>query len=96
MKKSFNAILAFLIFGCMGLYSQTIPTAWNLDTQGDYSLTEWAATNAAGTYPASMRFHLMAVKDPSITFEGTSDYTEAYNLTAMAKVYGLGENGIAF
>lgn len=96
MKKSFNAILAFLIFGCMGLYSQTIPTAWNLDTQGDYSLTEWAATNAAGTYPASMRFHFMAVKDPSITVEGTSDYTEAYNLTAMAKVYGLGENGIAF
>ena len=59
-------------------------------------MTEWAATNAAGTYPASMRFHFMAVKDPSITVEGTSDYTEAYNLTAMAKVYGLGENGIAF
>lgn len=63
---------------------------------GDYSFTQWAATEPAGTYPPNMIFHRFNAQDPLITAQDTSNYTLAYNLTGGTRINGLGTDGISF
>ncbi len=63
---------------------------------GDYSFTQWAATEPAGTYPPNMIFHRFDAQDPLITAQDTTDYTLAYNLTSGTRINGLGADGISF
>src|SRR5690606_19280196 len=64
---------------------------------GDYTFSAWAPTQAAGTYPAAMRFHRSAgTQDPPPTDAFAADYTAAYNLTAGTRVTGLGADGVGF
>lgn len=74
---------------------QSNPTPFDLSS-GDYSFTEWAATNPAGTYPPNMIFHRSNVQDPQLADEMVADYTGAYNLTSGTRINGLGTNGFAF
>lgn len=65
----------------------------------DYSFSEWTSTEAAGTYPASMRFQWST--DPGLvgfdrTLEGTSDYNCGYDLISRSRINGLGANGFSF
>ncbi|MCX6154900.1 MAG: immunoglobulin domain-containing protein [Candidatus Kapabacteria bacterium] len=77
-------------------YAQTSPAAYNL-AGGDYSLTAWDATfNPAGTYPPSMRFHVMNTLDPTLTYNTTGDYVAAYNLSSATRIKGLGTSGFSF
>jgi hypothetical protein len=77
------------------LLGQTNPTPFDLSS-GNYSLTEWAATNPAGTYPPNMVFHRSNVQDPQLGDEMVADYTGAYNLTSGTRINGLGTDGFSF
>ncbi len=74
---------------------QSNPTPFPLSS-GDYSFTEWAATNPAGTYPPNMIFHRSNVQDPQLADEMVADYTGAYNLTSGTRINGLGVDGFSF
>lgn len=62
---------------------------------GNYTFTEWANTNAAGTYPANMIFQKTATQDPGYLVEPTVNYTAAYNLSSGARFIGKGNDGIS-
>ncbi|MCX7744202.1 MAG: T9SS type A sorting domain-containing protein [Flavobacteriales bacterium] len=72
-----------------------IPTLHVL-CSGDYSFTQWAATEPAGTYPSNMIFHRFNAQDPLITAQDTANYSLAYNLTGGTRINGLGTDGISF
>lgn len=72
-----------------------IPTLHDL-CGGDYSFTQWAATEPAGTYPSNMIFHRFNAQDPLITAQDTANFTAAYNLTSGTRLNGLGTDGISF
>lgn len=73
----------------------TLPATHAL-CSGPYIFNEWAATEAAGTYPANMMFHRFNAQDPSITANDTANYTGAYNATSGTRINGLGVDGISF
>jgi hypothetical protein len=73
----------------------TLPATYAL-CAGPYVFNEWAATEAAGTYPANMMFHRFNAQDPSLTASDTANYTGAYNATSGTRINGLGIDGIAF
>jgi hypothetical protein len=74
--------------------AQTIPAAFDLST-GNYTLTEWADTNAAGTYPANMAFHTDTVLEAPV-FNALNDWTCPYNLIFRARINGENSGGISF
>ncbi|MFM8770422.1 MAG: hypothetical protein ACKOE4_00150, partial [Candidatus Kapaibacterium sp.] len=75
---------------------QTQPlTTWSLSS-GNYTLTDWLNTNAAGTYPTAMMFHMVDAIDAPSDALPTSDWNCAYNLTSGARINGLGTGGLAF
>jgi hypothetical protein len=63
---------------------------------GNYSFNQWAASNAAATYPSSMSFHTTSTMDPNATVSMNGTYTAAYNLTGGSRINGIGADGIAF
>lgn len=73
----------------------TLPATYAL-CAGSYIFNEWAATEAAGTYPANMIFHRFNAQDPSLTASDTANYTGAYNATSGTRINGLGVDGISF
>jgi hypothetical protein len=73
----------------------TLPAPFAL-CSGNYAFDSWAATNAAGTYPANMIFHSTTTADPGINAAFIQDYTAAYNLTSGSRINGLGNNGVEF
>ncbi|MBU3742858.1 MAG: immunoglobulin domain-containing protein, partial [Candidatus Kapabacteria bacterium] len=81
-------------------FAQSNPTPWNLATQGNYSFTQWDATQAALTYPSSMVFHVFS--EPWEPFAGTldlspsGDWIAAYNVTGSSRINGEGVNGVSF
>lgn len=91
-------LLLFCLMMCFGWtasYSQSLPSPFNL-ASGPYSFTEWANTNAAGTYPPNMIFHRYSVTDGILSSPEALDYILAYNLTGGIRVNGLGVNGVEF
>jgi hypothetical protein len=90
-----------VIFSFLGLMSvafviaQTNPVPFDLSI-GNYSFTQWNATEPAGTYPNNMVFHRTSTQDPTLSSPTTGDYTGAYNLTSGTRMIGLGTNGVAF
>ncbi len=99
-KKTLSFLFVFLfISGSLLIAQPTYPTPFDLSS-GDYSLTEWAATNAAGTYPPNMIFHNATMAstgtDPDLAYEMTGNYTAAYNLTSGTRVNGKGTAGFSF
>ncbi len=96
MKRLFIFFALFLTFLLnVNLLSQTYPNPFDLSS-GNYSLTEWASTNTAGTYPPNMIFHRASVQDPTLSAEMTTNYTSAYNLTSGTRINGLGADGFSF
>lgn len=93
MQLLWTGIL-LLVLGREAL-TQSDPTPFDLSS-GDYSFTEWAATNPAGTYPPNMIFHRSNVQDPQLADPMTTDYTGAYNLTSGTRINGLGVDGFSF
>ncbi len=98
-KTLFILFLMLLISGSSLIAQPTYPTPFDLSS-GNYSLTEWAATNAAGTYPPNMIFHNVTVPstgtDPDLAYEMTGNYTGAYNLTSGTRINGKGTAGFSF
>jgi hypothetical protein len=88
--------IAFMLAVLPALAQLSNPTPFDLST-GNYLFNTWAATNAAGTYPANMIFHRHTSNDPRLADEVTIDYTLAYNLTSGPRINGLGaDSGLAF
>lgn len=74
----------------------TMPSAFDLSV-GNYSFTNWNASSAAGTYPASMRFYFISnTGDPSVSDTIIEDYTGAYNITSATRIKGVGSDGFSF
>ncbi len=95
MKKLFLSFIFLFLFTNF-LFSQiTFPTPFDLSTS-NYQLTEWSASNPAGTYPTSMIFHRTSTQDPFLATEMTTNYTAAYNLTSGSRINGLGTDGFSF
>ncbi|MCX7909925.1 MAG: T9SS type A sorting domain-containing protein [Ignavibacteria bacterium] len=95
MKKIIFISILFLTFIYFTNAQLTYPTPFDLST-GNYSFTEWSATNPAGTYPTSMIFHRTSTQDPLLLTEMTTNYTGAYNLTSGSRINGLGTDGVSF
>ncbi|MEY3313247.1 MAG: hypothetical protein RLZZ578_767 [Bacteroidota bacterium] len=93
--KRLLLLCLLMCFGWTASYSQSLPSPFNLSS-GPYSFTEWANTNAAGTYPPNMIFHRYSVTDGILTSSEALDYILAYNAPSGIKINGLGANGIEF
>ncbi|MBK9247794.1 MAG: immunoglobulin domain-containing protein [Ignavibacteria bacterium] len=86
--RFFAVILLFCIAGTLDTFAQSNPSsAFDLST-GNYSMTSFPATSAAGTYPPNMIFHYSATLDPDINAAMTGDWTAAYNLTSASRFVG--------
>lgn len=80
------------------IFAQSNPTPFDLST-GDYSLTSWDATNAPGSYPPNMIFHVFNRTDNNLQPDNAQvigNYTGAYNSTSGTRINGLGVDGFAF
>lgn len=89
---------AVATFCIVAASAQTNPTPYSLSS-GDYSLSAWDATNAAGTYPPNMAFHVFNRADNNLqpdTAQVIGNYTGAYNGTSGTRINGLGVDGFAF
>jgi hypothetical protein len=97
MKKItlFTTLIVALFAYSLKSYGQTLPGVFDLSS-GDYSLTSWAASSPAGTYPSNMFFHRSGTQDPGLLVEMTTDYTAAYNLTTGARINGMEADGFTF
>lgn len=74
-----------------------LPEIFDLSA-GDYELNAWDASNNAGSYPESMRFHFS--NNPTgegfnATSEGTGLYDCGYDLMGRPRFNGLGEDGFS-
>lgn len=78
--------------------SQSNPTPFNLEVNGTYTFTNWAATSSAGTYPNNMIFHTLAnVNSTLATATASSNVAGVYNNTgATTRMNGLDVGGFSF
>ncbi|MFM9984891.1 MAG: T9SS type A sorting domain-containing protein [Flavobacteriales bacterium] len=84
-----------LMFGVgQSAFAQTTPAVYN-SWPASYSLTSWASTNTAGTYPANMRFWRTGTQDPGL-IAPTTDYVGAYNGTSGTRMNGRDASGFSF
>ncbi len=98
MNVRYLFFVACLFIATTATRAQTNPTPFDLST-GDYSLSAWDATNAAGTYPPNMAFHIFNRADNNLqpdTAQVIGNYTGAYNGTSGTRMNGLGVDGFAF
>lgn len=93
MKRVFTSLCLLLVMHQM--QAQTIPAPFDLST-GNYTLTEWADTNAAGTYPPNMVFHITSNSSDTLGFNATGNWICAYNLSARSRIMGRNLDGIGF
>ncbi len=84
------------------LFAQTNPSPFDLSS-GNYSFSQWDATNAAGTFPPSMRLHMysttstLTVVEPLVlNYEMNSDWDAAYNIASGARFIGSGVDGLSY
>lgn len=102
MKSLRFYVLALLAMSLVTISSnaQTYPSPFPL-TSGNYTFTQWDNTNAARTYPTSMRFHTLSMTslvdaNLGLSFEPNSDWDTVYNRTSGARVNGRGTLGFSF
>ncbi|MGC8866527.1 MAG: hemoblobin-interacting domain-containing protein, partial [Bacteroidales bacterium] len=101
ISKKYGLILS-LIFSFVPLSKEllaqaSLPVPLVQLSNGDYTFTEWANTNAAGTYPASMIFHYVPTNQTAPFYtEGNLNYDCGYNKTSRPRINGLGANGFSF
>jgi hypothetical protein len=80
-------------------FAQTNPTAHDL-ASGNYSLTSWASTEPALSYPPSMRFHTFLERLEGFGNDAESqpagDWLGVYSLTSGTRIQGQGTNGFSF
>lgn len=95
MKKfTFSVLIAFLLsYTAIG---QTYPTPYNLASLGNYSMTDWASTSTAGTYPTSMVFHKLSQVNPNLSSTEVGNITGSYSLSTKTRMNGLGAGGFSF
>jgi hypothetical protein len=73
----------------------SVPNSYHLSNCG-YEFLEWNPLNAAGTYPANMKFVYMLDLDPTLTSNIDNWTTGAYNHTSKTRINGLNSSGISF
>jgi hypothetical protein len=93
MRKA--ALIAFFISSVIVAFSQTAPSLYN-GWPANFSFTEWAATEPAGTYPANMIFWRTGTQDPSLASTPASNFTAAYNGGSGSRLNGRGTGGVSF
>jgi hypothetical protein len=102
MKHTYlrSAVLCLgMLLAAYTMFAQTYPTPWDLSS-GNYSITSWANSSTAGTYPASMVFHTFL--DRIEPFAGAYNQTPngnwalAYNLSSGPRINGRDAAGIEF
>ncbi|MDD5572081.1 MAG: T9SS type A sorting domain-containing protein [Bacteroidales bacterium] len=93
MKQHF---LIFILFTALSTAkAQTNPVPFDLST-GDYSLTEWAVSSSAGTYPNNIIFHRFNNVSPDTSTMAAGDWICGYNLASRARIIGKDINGFSF
>ena len=95
MKRLLLLCFLLCMSGLTALAQLTYPSAHNLGS-GPYTFTDWASTNAAGTYPTSMIFHRYGIIDGVLASQESLNYTLSYAQSGGIKINGLGANGIEF
>lgn len=95
MKRLLLLCFLLCMSGLTALAQLTYPSAHNLGS-GPYTFTDWASTNAAGTYPPNMIFHRYGITDGQLATPESIDYILGYAQPSGIKVNGLGANGIEF
>jgi hypothetical protein len=93
--SSLGIILLMIILSFKVAFGQTNPTLYN-GWPANYTFTSWAASEAAGTYPANMIFWRTGTQDPTLSATANANYTGAYNLASGSRINGLGANGVSF
>ncbi len=89
-------ILILSLFVVSASVAQSNPEPFILFSE-DYSMTEWSAEAAPGTYPASMIFHIHSMTNaPLLEDEPDGDWLCAYNIGSRSRVLGQGEGGFSF
>lgn len=97
MKTKLFLPLIVAVAAQFSAQAQTMPAnPYNL-SGGNYTTSAWAATEAANTYPASMRFYFLGTTgEPSLTDTIAENYVSAYNLTSGTRIVGGGAEGFSF
>ncbi|MCC6846228.1 MAG: hypothetical protein IT283_07935, partial [Bacteroidetes bacterium] len=97
LRRIVFAVLVAALFGGITtvVFAQTNPAPFDLSA-GDFFMTSWPATNAAGTYPSNMAFHRSNTQDPGLGIEMTADFADVYNKTSGSRINGLDDSGISF
>ena len=100
--RKFLLCCGVVLLHAVMMSAQTNPTPFDLST-GNYSFTQWDATNPARTYPPNMRLHMhsttssLTVVEPlALNYEMNADWDTTYNLTSGARFNGLGADGMSF
>ncbi|HMO05471.1 MAG TPA: CotH kinase family protein [Kiritimatiellia bacterium] len=75
--------------------SGLVPQPFDLGA-GPFAFTEWANTEAAGTYPAHMLFEQVDGADPVLSVPMDGVWTLPYNIASRSRINGLGTNGVSF
>lgn len=87
--------ILMILTSATNIIAQSNPTPFDL-SGGNYALTDWLSTSAAGTYPPSMVFQQPANIDDSFDAAAVADWNCTYSLTSGARITGLGTNGVGF
>ncbi|MFN5866485.1 MAG: hypothetical protein ACK45R_05765, partial [Candidatus Kapaibacterium sp.] len=100
--RKFLLCCGVVLLHAVMMSAQTNPTPFDLST-GNYSFTQWDATNPARTYPPNMRLHtysttssLTVVEPLALNYEMNADWDTTYNLISGARFNGLGADGMSF
>jgi hypothetical protein len=75
--------------------SGLMPQPFSL-ASGNFTFTEWAATEPAATYPANMIFEQVGSADPTLGVDMDSYWVLAYNIGSRSRINGQGTNGMSF
>jgi hypothetical protein len=61
-----------------------------------YFLNEWAATNAAGTYPSNSKFVYLNSENPGLSSKIAGYTSGSFNISSRTRINGLGSQGFSF
>lgn len=96
MKRILFVFTMVFYFGLWAVGQATLPALHDLGA-GNYSLTEWASSNSAGSYPTSMVFHYVpSNQTTAFVVEGNLNYDCAYDKTSRPRINGKNSDGFSF
>lgn len=91
--KRYIALLILIHLSTL-VFSQTLPTAYNLSSI-PFFMGSWSADASAGTYPEGMVFQeYIYGQEPGASSEPLRDWLCAYNIGSRSRFEGMGEWGI--